>query len=149
MNLLEQWSLTGGKESSFAMSVFLIFKASSIWNIKKIIIIWSVYLFLCLLSLMTQNSSSFVLVHTIHTETQNDALKCFTCSNSNAKPMAFSLSHTSASVSGTIFPIRHSATLFLQKQTKDISLLRIFQLSNTVLHPYQSVHCVCVRASFT
>ena len=33
--------------------------------------------------------------------------------------------------------IRHS--LFLQKQTQDISLLRIFQLSNIVLHPYQSV----------
>ena len=32
--------------------------------------------------------------------------------------------------------------LFLQKQTQDISLLRIFQLSNTVLHPYQSVQCM-------
>ena len=38
-----------------------------------------------------------------------------------------------------------SATLsFLQRQTQDISLLRIFQLSNIVHHPYQSVQCVCV-----
>ena len=29
-----------------------------------------------------------------------------------------------------------------QKQTQDISLLRIFQLHNIVLHPYQSVRCV-------
>ena len=35
-------------------------------------------------------------------------------------------------------------SLLLQKQTQDISLLQIFQLSNTVLHPYQSVQCVCV-----
>ena len=37
--------------------------------------------------------------------------------------------------------------LFLQKQTQDISLLGIFQLSNIVLHPSQSVQCVhaCVR----
>ena len=44
-------------------------------------------------------------------------------------------------------PPRHQAlchSLFLQKQTQDISLLRIFQLSNTVHHPYQSVQCVCV-----
>ena len=49
-------------------------------------------------------------------------------------------------------PPRHQAlcySLFLQKQTQDISLLRIVQLSNIVLHPYQSVHCVCVCASFT
>ena len=39
---------------------------------------------------------------------------------------------------------RHS--LFLQSQTQDISLLRIFQLSNIVLHPYQSVQCVCTCA---
>ena len=39
--------------------------------------------------------------------------------------------------------IRHYS-LFLQKQTQDISLLRIFQLSNIVFHPYQSVQCVCV-----
>ena len=42
---------------------------------------------------------------------------------------------------------RHRAlcySFFLQKQTQDISLLRIFQLSNIVHHPYQSVQCVCV-----
>ena len=34
---------------------------------------------------------------------------------------------------------RHqTCSLFLQKQTQDISLLRIFQLSNIVLYPYQS-----------
>ena len=40
------------------------------------------------------------------------------------------------------FPPKHQAlcySLFLQKQTQDISLLRIFQLSNIVHHPYQSV----------
>ena len=35
-------------------------------------------------------------------------------------------------------------SLLLQKQTQDISLLRIFQLSIIVHHPYQSVQCVCV-----
>ena len=44
--------------------------------------------------------------------------------------------------------IRHSATLSSSKsklKTLDgISLLRIFQLSNIVHHPYQSVQCVCV-----
>ena len=35
-------------------------------------------------------------------------------------------------------------SLFLQKQTQDISLLQIFQLSNTVLYPYTSAQCVCV-----
>ena len=34
--------------------------------------------------------------------------------------------------------------LFLQKPTQHISLLRLFPLSNIVLHPYQSVKCVCV-----
>ena len=38
----------------------------------------------------------------------------------------------------------HSATLFLQKSTQDISLLRIFQLNHIVLHSHQSVQCVCV-----
>ena len=38
-----------------------------------------------------------------------------------------------------------SYSLFLQKQTQDIYLLRIFQLSNIVHHPYQCV-CVCVCA---
>ena len=44
-------------------------------------------------------------------------------------------------------PPRHQAlyySLFLQKQTQDISLLTIFQLSNIVHHLYQSVQCVCV-----
>ena len=49
--------------------------------------------------------------------------------------------------SGTISP-KTSGTLllslFLQKPTEDISLLRIFQLSHIVLHSYQSVQCVCV-----
>ena len=43
-------------------------------------------------------------------------------------------------------PPRHQAlcySLFLKEQTQDISLLRIFQLSNIVHHPYQSVQCVC------
>ena len=35
-------------------------------------------------------------------------------------------------------------SLFLQKPTQDISLLRIFQLNHIVLHSYQSVQCVCV-----
>ena len=41
---------------------------------------------------------------------------------------------------------RHQAlcySLFLQKPTQDIYLLRIFQLNHTVLHFYQSVQCVC------
>ena len=44
-------------------------------------------------------------------------------------------------------PPRHQAlsySLFLQKPTQDISLLRIFQLNHIVLHSYQSVQCVCV-----
>ena len=40
--------------------------------------------------------------------------------------------------------IRHSATLSSLKSKQDISLLRIFQLSNIVLHPCQSVQRVCV-----
>ena len=36
-------------------------------------------------------------------------------------------------------------SLFLQKQTQDISLLGICQLSNIVLHPYQSIQCACVH----
>ena len=70
------------------------------------------------------------------------------CSNSNAsiaKPMAFALSHTLAPTSGTISPKTSGYSLFLQKPTQDIFLLRIFQLSHIVLHPYQSVRaCVCV-----
>ena len=72
--------------------------------------------------------------------------------------MALTLFHTLAPTSGTISP-KTSGTLllslpskansrcyslFLQKQTQDIDLLRIFQLSNIVHHPYQSVQCVCV-----
>ena len=68
------------------------------------------------------------------------------------------ISHTLAPTAGTISP-KTSGTLllslpskansrcyslFLQKQTQDISLLRIFQLSSIVHHPYQSVQCVCV-----
>ena len=55
------------------------------------------------------------------------------CSNSNAQtaePMAFALSHTSAT-SGIIFPKTPGYTLLLSfptKETEDISLLRIFQL---------------------
>ena len=44
-------------------------------------------------------------------------------------------------------PPRHQAlcySLFLQKPTQDISLLRIFQLNHIVLHSHQSVQCVCV-----
>ena len=60
--------------------------------------------------------------------------------------MAFTLSHTLTSTSGTISPKTSGEcySLFLQKQTKDISLLGIFQLSNTVLHPHQPVQYVCV-----
>ena len=46
-------------------------------------------------------------------------------------------------------PPRHQAlcySLFLQKLTQDISLLRIFQLNYIVLHSHQSVQCACVRA---
>ena len=46
-------------------------------------------------------------------------------------------------------PPSHQAlcySLFLQKQTHDISLLRTFQLSIVIHHPYQSVQCACVRA---
>ena len=66
--------------------------------------------------------------------------------------MAFTLSHTLTSTSGTISPKTSGEcySLFLQKQTKDISLLRIFQLSNTVLHPHQPIQyvyvCVCACA---
>ena len=45
------------------------------------------------------------------------------------------------------YPPRHQAlcySLFLQKPTQDISLLRIFQLSHIVLHFYQFVQFVCV-----
>ena len=45
------------------------------------------------------------------------------------------------------FSLRHQAllySLFLQRQTQDISLLRILLLSSIVLQPYQSVQCVCV-----
>ena len=35
-------------------------------------------------------------------------------------------------------------SLFLEKPTQDISLLKIFQLNHIVLHSYQSVQCVCV-----
>ena len=62
----------------------------------------------------------------------------------NAKPMAFALSHTLAPTSGTISPKTSGYSLFLQKPTQDISLLRIFQLNHIVLHSYQSVQCVCV-----
>ena len=58
---------------------------------------------------------------------------------------AFALSHTLAPTSGTISPKTSGYSLFLQKPTQDIFLLRIFQLSHIVLHPYQSVRaCVCV-----
>ena len=46
-------------------------------------------------------------------------------------------------------PPRHQAlcySLFFQKPTQDISLLRIFPLNHIVLHSYQSVQCVCVHA---
>ena len=46
-------------------------------------------------------------------------------------------------------PPRHQAlcySLFLEKPTQDISLLRIFQLSHIVLQSCQSVQCVCMRA---
>ena len=44
------------------------------------------------------------------------------------------------------FPPGHQAlgySLFLQKQTQDIPLLWIFQLSNTVIHPYWPVPYMC------
>ena len=69
------------------------------------------------------------------------------CSNSNAstaKPMAFALSRISAPTSGTISLKTSGCFLFLQKQTQDNFLIRIFQLSKIVLHPYQFVQCVCV-----
>ena len=45
-------------------------------------------------------------------------------------------SHSSPHIWNTLSTT--SGTHFLQNQTQDISLLRIFQLDNTVLHPYQS-----------
>ena len=50
--------------------------------------------------------------------------------------------HAPAPTFGTISQ-RLCCTLFLQKQTRDISLLQIFQLGNTAPHPYQSVHASC------
>ena len=44
-------------------------------------------------------------------------------------------------------PPSHQAfcySLFLQKSTQDISLLRIFRLNHIVLHSHQSGQCVCV-----
>lgn len=34
-NVLEQWSLTGGRQSSLAISVFFIMEASSTWKEKE------------------------------------------------------------------------------------------------------------------
>ena len=63
--------------------------------------------------------------------------------------MAFTLSQTSALASGTI-STKTGYSLLLQRQTQDISLLRLFQLSDIALQPYQSIQCVrthlCVRA---
>ena len=43
--------------------------------------------------------------------------------------------------------LRWGYSLFLQKQTQNVILLRIFHLSNIVLHPSQSLcACVCVCA---
>ena len=58
--------------------------------------------------------------------------------------MAFALSHALVSTSGTMFPETSGYFLFFQKQTQGISILRIFQLSNTVLHPYLCMQCVNV-----
>ena len=52
--------------------------------------------------------------------------------------------HTPVPTFGTI-PRRLCCTLFLQKQTQDISLLQIFQLSNTAHHPHQSVCASCTQ----
>ena len=61
------------------------------------------------------------------------------CSNSNAstaKPMAFALfSLRSPHMEKSPPRQQDPATLSLQKQTQDISLFRIFQLSSIVLHP--------------
>ena len=66
---------------------------------------------------------------------------------STTKPMAFALSHTGPHIWNNLpQDIGHSATLFLQKPTQDIYLLRIFQLNHIVLHSCQSVQCVCVCA---
>ena len=73
------------------------------------------------------------------------------CSKSNistANPMAFALSHTLAPTSGTISPKTSGYSLFLQKSTQDISLLRIFQLNHIVLHSHQSEQCVCMCVHF-
>ena len=65
-------------------------------------------------------------------------------SASTIKPMAFMLSCTSAPTSGTISSETSGYSLFLQKQTQDIPLLTILQLSRTVFHPYVCTVCVCV-----
>ena len=65
-----------------------------------------------------------------------------------ARPTDVHVGYTRTNV-GEQSPQRHQAlcySLFLQKQTWDISLLRIFHLSNIVIHPFQSVQCVCVCA---
>ena len=67
------------------------------------------------------------------------------CSNSNAsttKPIAFALPHTLDPTSRTISP-KIPGTLLLFLPSTANSRLKIFQLSNIVLHPYQSVQCVC------
>ena len=63
----------------------------------------------------------------------------------NRKTHGFrTFSHFGPSIWNNLPPpdIRHSATLSSFK-SKLKTFLRIFQLSNTVHHPYQSVQCVC------
>ena len=71
------------------------------------------------------------------------------CSKSNASTANPWLSHflTLWPPYLELSPPRHQAlcySLFLQKSTQDISLLRIFQLNHNALHSHQSVLCVCV-----
>ena len=67
------------------------------------------------------------------------------CSNSNASAAKTHGFHTLVPTSGTISPqdIRHSATLFLQKQTQNICFLQIYQFSPNISVKQQSVS-VCV-----
>ena len=51
--------------------------------------------------------------------------------------------HTLAPTSGTISPKTSGILLLSSFKSELISLLRIFKLSNIVLHPYQSAQCVC------
>ena len=77
--------------------------------------------------------------------TQDGLFQCFhNPLNTNKDVMGVcGLSHCSADSSGLHGYPRHQALCCSLFQTQGISHLQIFQLSNTVLHPYLSVQCAC------